>query len=71
MRFTTAKPNPGAIYYVRNRSGYFMSRNGGIPEFLDLSPQSRHLAPRFVLAQAEKVAALCTQAGVPCDVSTT
>lgn len=67
LRFTKAREIPGAIYYVKGRAGYMLDRNGGVPHFVGY--EARELAPRFVLAQAEKLAKLCSDAGFPCDIS--
>lgn len=68
MRMTIARPIPAAIYYVKSREGYMLERNNGVPRFVGI--EAREFAVRLTLAQAEKIAKLCTDAGYPCDVST-
>lgn len=59
----------GAIYFVKGRDGYLFDRNNPkAPRFVGL--EARQHALRLTLAQAEKVAKLCSDAGFPCDVTT-
>lgn len=65
MNLTPTRPGAKRVYFVKGRAGYLLHRNGGTPHFVG----SPYLAPRFTLAQAEKLAKLCTEAGHPADVS--
>lgn len=69
MNLKPTRPGAKRVYFVKGRAGYLLHRNGGAPHFVP--HESRTLAPRFSLAQAEKLAKLCTEAGYPADVSVT